>query len=793
MFARAVTLLGAWLAALCGGAAVLAQQEDEPPPPPPPPPPWRIKIVGEPDGLPRPGVLLHLATGPSTPATVDADGFLTMEPPQVRRLRSATTFRSGPDGVVELPAGTEAEVWRVFAGEPYWFTRAPERVGDEQVWAVGEREPVGVRVLDAARRPVAGLGVALQSGGRELSWAQTDAQGRAMLGVPKDHTARLHLAPAGWIGPLDGLPTIAAARSGRRGGDLVLPPFGVLRFRAIRGGQPARVRLGSYALRFPDEPTWLAMGAANAEPEGFGLLFPCVATGVRLVGHVDLGSHLAVDCHGPEVPGGVRTVDCEVPWRPVLHATSSGPAVRHSVPRSVQVTFVTDAGVHESVAGLRADGVVDFGTTPLRGRRLLAVAIDAPAESAERPEAWSVWRACDHDLSQAVIEIGALPMARIEQLRGRVVDSAGKPVAHAIVWVQPQPDGAQSALTADTAGRFVWPGAVLRARDGAPLAIRAQARRDGRRSEASVFAGGHALTLTLVDPVESATRRPARVARGTVTLTLAPSSRAAELAANMALVATTGFVRSRPEVIVQDDGVRRLTFDRLEAGRYALRAMDNQGQVVFLMHRLEVPAEGACGDPRLLGFRSNDAPVVRHVQVVDAQRVPIAGARVSGVGFMVATDGNGRVQLSTYDAAPLPGRVEVRGLRPLEVEDLADGLAVQPPPASQVRVVIAGLPAGVALDRIGVWVRHEQRERFEGPRAALGADGTVAVATPVAGNYLLSLLIVPPGQKVDDASRWRAIGMRADPIAIGNDPPAEIRWELDAATIEQVLQALAEK
>lgn len=777
------------LAALLG--CTLSAQDE----PAPPTVPWQVKFVGEHDRAPRPGVLLHV--GPRTPTLPGpgADGFLVLESMQVHRLRAATTLRTGPDGVVDLPAGLESEPWRVFAGEPYWLVGKAERIGDELVWSVGEREPVGVRVLDATRRPVAGLPVALQSGGRELSWALTDPQGRAMLGVPKDHTARLYLAPAGWVGPLDQLPTIAAALSGRRGGELVLPPYGTLRFRAMRGGKPARVPLGSYALRFPDEPAWLVMGAANASPEGAGLLFPFTAVGVRLVGHVDLGGHLAVECMGPEGPAGVRTVDCEVPWRPVLRATSSGPPVPGRIPRSVQVILVTDAGAHESVAGLRADGVLDFGTTPLRGRRLLRVSIDAPARSAEQPEAWSVSRACDLDLSQPTIDLGALPMAAVAPLRGRVVDAAGKPVAHAIVWVQPQPDGPRSTLTADGVGRFVWSGPVPRDRDGAPLPIQAQARNEGRSSDAVRFSGGEPLELTLPDlpATSAATRRPARVARGTVTVVIAAHPRAPELTANLALVATTGFVRSRPQVVERDDGTRRVTFERLEAGEYALRTMDDRSRVVFLLHRLEVPAEGACTDLRLQQALMPGEPVVRQVQVVDAQRVPIAGAMVSGVGFMVATDGNGRISLATYDPTPLPGRIEVRGMRPLEVQDLADGLVVQPAPASRMRVVIGGLPADLPTERIGVWVRHERRERFEGPRAGLGADGSVTVAVPVAGNYVLSLLVVPVGQKVDDASRWSVVGMRADPVAIGEVPPTEIGWDLDAATIERLRQDLAKE
>lgn len=122
---------------------------------------------------------------------------------------------------------------------------------------------------------------------------------------------------------------------------------------------------------------------------------------------------------------------------------------------------------------------------------------------------------------------------------------------------------------------------------------------------------------------------------------------------------------------------------------------------------------------------------------------------------------------------------------------MRDGLVIRPPRASTLRIVVHGLPAELPRERIGVWVRHEQRERLEGPRAALDAQGMATVPTPVAANYVLWLLVYPPG--TGTPSSWRGVAIRPDPVALGADPPAEITWALDAATVALLRQALADK
>ncbi len=97
------------------------------------------------------------------------------------------------------------------------------------------------------------------------------------------------------------------------------------------------------------------------------------------------------------------------------------------------------------------------------------------------------------------------------------------------------------------------------------------------------------------------------------------------------------------------------------------------------------------------------------------------------------------------------------------------------------------------LERRMLEIRRDLTAELIGAQSTVIGDGSVTVAVPVAGNFVLALLVVPVGQKVDDASRWSVVGMRADPVAIGEVPPTEIGWDLDAATIERLRQDLAKE
>lgn len=100
----------------------------------------------------------------------------------------------------------------------------------------------------------------------------------AVFGMPKDVEARLTVVPAGWIGPTDGFPTVAAML-GREPATLVVPPHGRFRVRAVRAGRPVRVRASGASLH---EPTPATASASTREVHGFE--FGPVALGLTLRG-----------------------------------------------------------------------------------------------------------------------------------------------------------------------------------------------------------------------------------------------------------------------------------------------------------------------------------------------------------------------------------------------------------------------------------------------------------------------------------------------------------------------------
>jgi hypothetical protein len=347
-------------------------------------------------------------------------------------------------------------------------------------------------------------------------------------------------------------------------------------------------------------------------------------------------------------------------------------------------------------------------------------------------------------------------------------------------------------LSTDASGCFCWRMPLPRDGNGELLACELVARRGADRSAPVVVpAGGAAVELRLqpADPsVAAAPKRPARNA-GTLVVTIADPERAPFAAASLSLQGENGMPVQPAGKAGGAGGASVVTFRGIFAGRYSLCARDEQHALRVILTGLDVPGDGACADARLQRVVLGEGLRVRTVRVVDAQRVPIAGATVRGAGFSWQTDGAGAIRLAVHGDQQVAARFSAHGHRDLEVAALTDGLVVQLPEAATLRIRVTGLPDGVPRERLRVWVRHEVRERLEGPRGAVDADGVAEVPLPVAANYVLWLLVADDGPSGQQSSR--GIAIRPEPVAIGADPPAVVEWQLDEATAARVREALA--
>ena len=376
---------------------------------------------------------------------------------------------------------------------------------------------------------------------------------------------------------------------------------------------------------------------------------------------------------------------------------------------------------------------------------------------------------------------------------GRLVFADGN-AARGWVVATPLPDGKEEVLYLDAEGRFCWQVPLPRDGDGEPCRIRLIGRRDFEVSAPVDFApGSAAVELRLPSPTPPPRTRPAppQNSQGTLVATIANPGREPFAARSLSLQGYDGTRVQPASTAPGANGASVVSFRDIPKGRYALCAHDEKLILRVILSGLDVPGDGPCTDERLSRVVLGEGLRLLTVRVVDGQGVPMAEVKVHTPGSYRQTDGAGTIQFATQVPRLFGARFSARGYRDLEVPALTDGLVVTMPKASTVRVRLLSLPKDVPRERLQVWVRHEERDRIEGPRRSVDADGVCEVETPVAGNYVLWLFLMVPAP---GGQQWsNGIAIRPDPVAIGADPPQQIDWELDAATIERLQQALSAK
>lgn len=751
----------------------------------------RIRAIGDADGLPRPGVHVYVAREADEQPGVTADGFVIAEDARLRRLRGAIAVRTDPEGRAEI---APVPLWSlapfVSVGEPHALARPVEALGNELVLRVVDHEPVGVRVVDGNGRKVAGFAVALRAADQDLCIALSDADGQALLGLPRGFTARVAVVPAGWVGPLDGFPTLAEALAGRRSVVLTVPPHGRLRLRAVRGGQPPALPIAVSLPVLHDLRTWqqLHPSLSHGGMEGLGVEFPFVALGVAATAHVTFDScPRRFEVQGPRGPGECAVADVELGLRPQIRFRLGGldPGLF-----AVRVAIVTDARTHADTVSFvqrhceieRRDG--------LHGTRLRRLDFDCaqPARGDEPAVVWTATVACDRPLTEPVIDLGEI---RLEphppQLRGRVVDAAEAPVAGARVVIAP-PAGSGGQVESGADGRFQWLGPLFRDGRGAPALLVAWAGRGEARSETSAPTGPGG-EVTLVLRPEAGARAAARhAAKGTLVARIA--NVAADRSHGVSVVGSDNSPRQPSAVRAGTDGHAEFVFEGLRAGRYMLCAIEPGVGRFPVLEGLEVPGDGACTDERLRSVGLFDRVTFVPVLVVDAQGVPIAGAMVTAGAFAGRTDGTGRVRVPQQRDGDSGASFEAAGSRPLRVAALTDGRRVQLDPAGTIAVTVRGIPADLPRERLEVWVRDEVRERFAGPKASLGAGDVTRLPLPARGRYLVWLLVTTRDGRGGETSTGIATG--PSPFAIGDEREQAAELALDEAAVAQLREALGQ-
>jgi len=729
-----------------------------------------VRVVGHTDDVPRPGVAVYLRSG--SKERLDQDGFLIAEDEAVRRLRQATLVTTDPEGHAKLTFARQPRAWDFQIAATHYSAEQPKRINDVWVIRVGEQEPVGVRVVDAEGKVVAGFPVALHAGGKDLAVAITDKTGRAVLGIDKDFKARAVICPAGWVGPREGFPTIADSLAGRRGAKLQLPPHGSLRLRRLRGGIPEKGNVRAMQLHHPTAYTFLNPQINAAAKDAFGVVYPYVALGIELHSYPQFESRKMLQFAGPTTAGEVRDVDIDL-----------GAIITLRCPNQpgrfpLQVRLLTDEGEHKFWASLDRTGayIIKPGKA-LQGTRLLRCHVDGGGYTASF--------ACDHPLKAKAIDLGKCNLRPyVPQVHGRVVDTNGKVVAGAqVVFSSQAKRNTGHVVRTDTRGTFVSSGPILRDRDGKPLRLYVRAR-NGNFESPTVQAGSDAVTLTL-KPKARPKHQPIAT-DGTVTVRLTSEVPKRHAVSTLKLDGQWSVGRM-PKVRELPDGSTEFQFYNLRGGTYRLLAATPDYGKYVMFDDLVVPGDGPCTDARLQAVDHTKHYRKVIVKVVDEEAVPIAGANIMLPQNVRKTDGTGCATLYLGKTTKTEGTVQLLNKRTIRLSEWTDGMVVTLARASKVQIHVTGLPADLKRDTIQVWLREDDRRSFEGPRLMLKSDDTVTAPLPARGNYRLHLLVT---HRTETGSRSRTVHVAKDNLSIGDNKDHKLEFALDAKVIAKLRELI---
>ena len=779
---------GGLLSLLLATAAPMAAQD-------PVPAPFVLRTLRADDGSPMPGVPLHVLPPGHQPAAELRDGWLI---PIDRRLHDLAMSRvrwsdpngelrgafTGPDGI--YGGG-------VFVGAPF-RSRALEQGPDGPVLRCERLEQFLVQARDAAGAPLARLPLCLVDVFGDGSMAAveavaiTDDRGLCRFGIDPRTTVRLRLMPWGWVGPAHSFPTVSAALPGRSA-QLVVPPFGAVQLRALRGGAPANVALLGSELSAPVR--WRLSRQAFDRADCRGVEYARVALGVPLRGWLETntGRH-AFAASGPDAAGQTRVVDVETdPPRPQLafSLAANGRLLTAADHVLVTVGVATDAGYRVEHAELDATGrgVASFAWQRLTGTKLRRVDVHAQW-SATDGRCAAVSFAADRALAPGALDLGRLELAAVPPLlRGRVLDAAGQPVAGARVTAQADPEPwawLQCEAVTEADGSFVVLGPWPRGEDGAPLAIRAFAGigHDSSRRETPVrgplVAGGETELVF------------ARHQRGDLALQFtAPVSfsglLAFELRAAAALPVVLGAER------VQWHG-SRCVLPSLPVGAVSLRVLLRPGVELLRFDDVQVPLAAQGVDPRLQRIDLTGLLAVHRLRAVDAAGVPLGRVELTYEGRgsdAVSVGSQERGGWFEVVVGPAPHRVSVGapGCEPVLLGPVRAGQDVVLQSRQRLCVQVRGLPSFVPRQRVAVQLRPVPRELLTAMEFAPLGDGDRAmVPRPRPGSYWVRLLLREADRTGKEELLNGATFLQGPNAVVVADGMAEtIEIELDAAAL----------
>lgn len=764
--------------ALATGSAI-AQGRDEQAPVP------VLHVVGAEDGLPRPGVLLRRFARTEEPRRT-ADGLLVAEPYATTRLRRATwTGRTDPEGKIVLAGFDPVEVPMISVCEPHWANHRPQREGDVWKVRVHEHEPIGVVVVDGSGARLQDFAVDLLGDTQVLSSAISDSAGRAMLSIQKGYTARVVVAPSGWIGSLDAFPTVAEALPGKRGAKLTLPGRGVVRVRFQRGGQPASLLMTHVNLRAFDGYPVTATPPTFPQTECTGFELPLVALGTPFRLTSSSRDRWSLDVDALERDGQVAEYVVEL--GPKLSLRLDGV----DLPKQaiVRVRVVTDAGaIAEEALGSSNEPFVFECSRTLPGKCVQRIEVDVRSAESGGGKSWIFGGTASVDLGlpMANLDFGKIEVAaQPDQLRGRVVDANGAPVAGAhVVVMTAGPDGGTLTLTADENGTFATSTPPARDAKGQRAGTRVVARHAGWVSaQTDEIPFGSIVELRL-DRQEKT--KP--VATGSLTLVVADADAVAVAHRRLALLGKRGFPRYEPVRSTQKGKDHEVVFEGIAEGEYSLVASDTNVGPMVALDAIRSDGVGACDDPRLKEpMRLEERLRTVEIVVVDQEGIPIVGARVVGTYMSRPTDGTGTVRVPWNSESKGHLTVEKPGMRPVRIHEVRDRHVVTLLPPGKVEVAVAGIPADCQRQHVVVWVRSAERGSFEGNQAALGEGDVAKVDLPLPGSYRAVLLV----QTRNSSGELRGTSIaQTEPFAIGDHgaDPQEIR--LDEEAVQRLRDAV---